>query len=478
MRPLRAAAYGSWPTAFAGFWTGAIEFRICNDKEVAPEPSTSMLTNPTKTTILATVTLSTLTCVGCVLNPRLASDEHNGPLGAAGAATPNSAGSAVAASPNSAGSAGVAAGPNTAGSAVAGSPDGCNFSGAGDPNGCSFGTAGSRPLPSAAVQCDGGGRFISVMPADGRINGVDISPDGQLVAIAAQTQGAMAGAPQPANVGVCHLDGSGCDLFGSHADIAYAVRFSPDGTLLASGGSDRDIAAKTWRVADGKLVRTFQTGASTQSVSGVLALAFSHDAKTLAVAGNLDVIQLWRECDATPVSKIALQDPNFLRGFPATPHAVFSRNDAFVLAAHESQTQSGALYRVSDGALLSTFEHGDEVFDAEFSPDETEVATVGNDGAFKLWDIGGSLKERVLVSNTIVSRIVWIDASRIATSDWAGAIKLWKRGSDGEFRYGCEWSAKGQTLDMALSSDGKKLVAAGQDGEGESSRNGVWVWDL
>ena len=40
-----------------------------------------------------------------------------------------------------------------------------------------------------------------------------------------------------------------------HADWVYAVAFSPDGTLLASGGWDGEV--RVWNVADGKLVKAF-----------------------------------------------------------------------------------------------------------------------------------------------------------------------------------------------------------------------------
>lgn len=61
-----------------------------------------------------------------------------------------------------------------------------------------------------------------------------------------------------------------------HTAMVYAIAFSPDGSLLASGSSDRSV--HVWSVKDGSLVRSF-TGAS-----GVFDVAFSPDGSELAAA--------------------------------------------------------------------------------------------------------------------------------------------------------------------------------------------------
>jgi len=74
-----------------------------------------------------------------------------------------------------------------------------------------------------------------------------------------------------------------------HAAPVYALGWSPDGTLLASGSSDRCV--HVWSARDGALVRTF-TGAS-----GVFDLAFSADGAEVAAAcanGTVAVLSLRR----------------------------------------------------------------------------------------------------------------------------------------------------------------------------------------
>ena len=61
--------------------------------------------------------------------------------------------------------------------------------------------------------------------------------------------------------------------------IGYALAFTPDGRVLASGGiGDRFV--HLWDVEKGKLLRELE-----QNVGGVHSLEFSRDGRTLAVGG-------------------------------------------------------------------------------------------------------------------------------------------------------------------------------------------------
>lgn len=76
----------------------------------------------------------------------------------------------------------------------------------------------------------------------------------------------------------------------------YSVRFSPDGTLLASGGVDGNV--KIWRISDGVLLRTLPIGS--ESTPNVFSVAFSPDGQLIAGGTDaLHTINVWRVNDGS-----------------------------------------------------------------------------------------------------------------------------------------------------------------------------------
>lgn len=82
-------------------------------------------------------------------------------------------------------------------------------------------------------------------------------------------------------------------LFGSHGNRVKSVAFSPDGTLLASGGG-RTVGV--WRVADGKLLHDLRG-----HENFVECVAFSPDGRFIFSGGYDNLIHVWRAADGALV---------------------------------------------------------------------------------------------------------------------------------------------------------------------------------
>ncbi|MET0136285.1 MAG: protein kinase [Kibdelosporangium sp.] len=118
---------------------------------------------------------------------------------------------------------------------------------------------------------------------------VSYSPDGRTLAISLSA----------GKVALWHLVDPGADMtfLRGHEGIANDVEFSPDGTMLASGGVDRVV--RLWRANDGQ-----QAGELTGFDSTVRKVSFSPDGRMLAVAGQDTVVRLWDVAGRQPLARL------------------------------------------------------------------------------------------------------------------------------------------------------------------------------
>lgn len=119
------------------------------------------------------------------------------------------------------------------------------------------------------------------------VSPVAISPDGTLVASAGTNY----------SIRLANLaDGSAVRHLPGHTNSVASIAFSPDGTLLASTADDRTL--RLWDVSAGTLLRTiFQGGGNRQFT----AVAFHPDGQHVAADRNRTNVVLWKVSDGTPV---------------------------------------------------------------------------------------------------------------------------------------------------------------------------------
>ncbi|MBT3322688.1 MAG: hypothetical protein HN392_10435 [Anaerolineae bacterium] len=205
-----------------------------------------------------------------------------------------------------------------------------------------------------------------------------------------------------------------------HDSSLDSVAFSPDGKILASGGSYSDNKIHLWSVQTGQHLRVLKG-----HFSGVRSLAFSPDGRTLASSGWDAILHLW------------------------------DLKTGEIIASHN--------------------EHTSVVHSTAISPDGSILATGGDAGLIRLWDV--ETGEKIGVLNTKSSRItslLFSDKRNLliaGTDEPAFNIQMWDISSLERIDSLSGHESFVQVL--SISSNQRYLASGGALGD-----NAVYIWDM
>ncbi len=161
--------------------------------------------------------------------------------------------------------------------------------------------------------------------------------------------------------------------FKGHTDPVYAVAYSPDGKLVATGSFDKTI--KLWNAADGKELRTFAGPQGHQSL--VLSIAFAPGGDRLASGGADNFAKLWDVPSAKPVREVAV-------GGAGPKVAVAADGKAYAVGSADGKIRVFAAADGKQSAEIPT--GGGAVRSLAFPPNTTTLATVGADRILRYWN--------------------------------------------------------------------------------------------
>ncbi|MFQ4146142.1 eIF2A-related protein [Chlorogloeopsis sp. ULAP02] len=168
-------------------------------------------------------------------------------------------------------------------------------------------------------------------------------------------------------------DGKCCSL-GSHTDFIFAVNFSPNGRILASGSADQTI--RLWDVVNGQCMKVLHGHAGM-----VTSVTFSPDSRILASTSYDHTVKLWDVATS-----------QLLHTFPEhiTMSTAFSPDGKKLAVGSFDKTVR--IWDLETQQCCQTFEgHDSWTWWVAFSPDGSLLATASSaDRTIRLWDVNTS----------------------------------------------------------------------------------------
>ncbi|HKG59280.1 MAG TPA: TIR domain-containing protein [Pyrinomonadaceae bacterium] len=200
------------------------------------------------------------------------------------------------------------------------------------------------------------------------------------------------------------------------AKEVLALSFSPDEQTLAAGCSDGTI--QLWNTRAQKLTLNGHSGP-------IRSLVFASDGK-LASGSDDKTVRVWNGATGQQLWMSDAHKDGIL--------AVAFSSDAKKLAS-ASKDKTVKLWDVSTAKeLVILVGHKFEVSAVAFSPDGKTVATGGEDKTIKLWDPNTGQERTTFTQHT--SRVAAVafspDGRTLATGSWDRTVKLWFAATDEE----------------------------------------------
>ena len=247
-------------------------------------------------------------------------------------------------------------------------------------------------------------------------------------------------------------------------DGVQCVRFSPDGSLLAS--SDNSGYVTLWKMPRGELLRSLKV-----SPTHVYAVAFSPDGKTLAAGGKAPSVGLWDVSSGRCVRK-----QEDLSGLVRC--VAFSPDGSMLIAGSNDGTLE--VWNSVTGEFLHNKSGQVQVLCTAFSPDGTLLAYAGAREigvkilAARTWEECYAFEAR----HTNCGLAFSPDGSKLAVGGHEEFIRVWDLNTGKELK--ALKADVSRVTSIAFSPDGTVLASAadGSHTKHTESDTTIWFWTV
>ncbi len=208
-----------------------------------------------------------------------------------------------------------------------------------------------------------------------------------------------------------------------HTDAVYAVAFSPDGKTLLSGSFDKTV--KCWDADADQALWTFSGHTAL-----ILDVAFSPDGKYAASGSRDNTVKILDAASGREIRTLSGHTDG-------VKSIVFSPDGRYLLSGSFDKTL--ILWDVQTGDRIQTFEgHQWQIASVAFSPDGRQVFSRSGDRVVKSWDVATGLEIRTFTADDVNSAgaksgsqgiragAFSADTRRmLTTKSFGGTISLW-----------------------------------------------------
>src|SRR6266516_732266 len=254
-----------------------------------------------------------------------------------------------------------------------------------------------------------------------------------------------------------------------HSKEVYAISWSPDGKLIASGSGDEKV--QVWDAASGSNILNYHGHSHKIGKGLVQAVMWSPDGKYI-VSGSWDrSVRIWDAYTGHTIS-------TYRKYYEVVEAVAWSPDGKFIASGNRNGIAQ--VWDVANGKNIRNFlghcvkKANLDVMAVAWSPDSKRVASASWDGTVKVWNaIKNSNKKNdflIFRGHTAeVNTLTWSpDGTRIASGGRDDVLHVW-HSSNGEL-FLTYRRHSGYVVGVAWSPDGTRIASAGAD-------RTVQVWD-